>query len=58
VSAGNFHAQVVSQALDFLCIAVTDLASVSERRLERLLNPDLSGLPAFLTPTRGSVRGT
>jgi len=57
VSAGNFHAQVVSQALDFLCIAVTDLASVSERRLERLLNPDLSGLPAFLTPHPGLCSG-
>jgi histidine ammonia-lyase len=50
VSAGNFHAQIVAQALDFLCIAVADLAAISERRLERLLNPDLSGLPAFLTP--------
>jgi histidine ammonia-lyase len=57
VSAGNFHAQVVSQALDFLCIALTDLASVSERRLERLLNPDLSGLPAFLTPHPGLCSG-
>ncbi|TVP47101.1 MAG: histidine ammonia-lyase [Gemmatimonadales bacterium] len=57
VSAGNFHAQVVSQALDFLCIAMTDLASVSERRLERLLNPDLSGLPAFLTPHPGLCSG-
>ena len=44
VSAGNFHAQVVSQALDFTAIAVADLASISERRIERLLNPDLSGL--------------
>ncbi len=49
VSAGNFHAQIVAQALDFLCIALADLAAISERRLERLLNPDLSGLPAFLT---------
>ncbi len=57
VSAGNFHAQVVSQALDFLCIALADLASVSERRLERLLNPDLSGLPAFLTPRPGLRSG-
>jgi histidine ammonia-lyase len=57
VSAGNFHAQVVSQALDFLCIAVADLAAISERRLERLLNPDLSGLPAFLTPRPGLRSG-
>jgi histidine ammonia-lyase len=57
VSAGNFHAQIVSQANDFLCIALADLASVSERRLERLLNPDLSGLPAFLTPKPGLRSG-
>lgn len=57
VSAGNFHAQAAAQALDFLCIAAADLASVSERRLERLLNPDLSGLPAFLTPRPGLNSG-
>ncbi|MEJ2538561.1 MAG: histidine ammonia-lyase, partial [Gemmatimonadota bacterium] len=58
ISAGNFHAQVVSQALDFACIALADLASISERRLERLLNPDLSqGLPAFLAPRPGLESG-
>jgi histidine ammonia-lyase len=58
VSGGNFHAQIVSQALDFLAIAVTDLAAISERRIERLLNPDLSmGLPAFLTEKPGLRSG-
>ena len=57
VSAGNFHAQVVSQALDLLCMAVTDLAAISERRIERLLNPDLSGLPAFLARQPGLESG-
>ena len=58
VSAGNFHAQVVAQALDYLCIAVADLAAISERRVERLLNPDLSmGLPAFLARTPGLQSG-
>jgi histidine ammonia-lyase len=58
VSGGNFHAQLVSQALDLLCIAVTDLASISERRIERLLNPDISmGLPAFLTEAPGLRSG-
>lgn len=57
VSAGNFHAQVVSQALDFLAIALADLAAISERRLERLLNPDLSGLPAFLATRPGLESG-
>lgn len=57
VSGGNFHAQVVAAALDFMCIAVTDVAAISERRVERLLNPDLSGLPAFLTPKPGLRSG-
>jgi len=57
ISAGNFHAQIVSQALDLLCLAVTDLVSVSERRIERLLNPDLSNLPAFLAPEPGLNSG-
>jgi len=58
VSAGNFHAQVVAQALDYLCIALADLAAVSERRVERLLNPDLSlGLPPFLAPEPGLQSG-
>lgn len=58
VSGGNFHAQIVSQALDLLAIAVADLASISERRIERLLNPDLSmGLPAFLTAKPGLQSG-
>jgi histidine ammonia-lyase len=57
VSAGNFHAQVVAQALDFLAIALADLAAISERRLERLLNPDLSGHPPFLTREPGLQNG-
>lgn len=57
VSAGNFHAQVVAQALDFLAIALVDLAAISERRIERLLNPDLSGLPAFLARDPGVESG-
>jgi histidine ammonia-lyase len=58
ISAGHFHAQIVAQALDLTCIALADLASVSERRIERLLNPDLSqGLPAFLARTPGLESG-
>jgi histidine ammonia-lyase len=58
VSGGNFHAQIVAQALDLLVIAVADLAAISERRIERLLNPDLSmGLPAFLTARPGLESG-
>jgi histidine ammonia-lyase len=58
VSGGNFHAQIVSAALDFLALAMADMASISERRIERLLNPDLSmGLPAFLTERPGLRSG-
>ncbi len=57
VSAGNFHGQIVAQALDFLTIAITDVAAICERRIERLLNPDLSGLPAFLTTSPGLRSG-
>ena len=48
VSGGNFHGQPVAQALDLAAIALCDLASISERRVEQLVNPALSGLPAFL----------
>ncbi len=57
VSAGNFHAQLISEALDFLTIACTDLASISQQRVERMLNPDLSGLPAFLARDPGVESG-
>jgi histidine ammonia-lyase len=57
LSGGNFHGQPVAQALDLLAIALTDLASISERRIERLVNPDLSDLPAFLTPEPGLRSG-
>lgn len=57
VSGGNFHGQPVSQAMDFLAIAVTQLAAISERRVEQLVNPALSGLPPFLTPNSGLNSG-
>jgi histidine ammonia-lyase len=58
ISGGNFHGQPIAQVLDLLAIALTDLASISERRTERLVNPDLSGdLPAFLTRDPGVCSG-
>ena len=58
LSGGNFHGQPVAQALDFLTIALTTLQALAERRIERLVNPDLSeGLPAFLTPDPGLSSG-
>jgi histidine ammonia-lyase len=57
LSGGNFHGQPIAQAADLLAAAVTDLASISERRVENLVNPDLSGLPGFLTPHPGLNSG-
>jgi histidine ammonia-lyase len=57
LSAGNFHAQLIAEALDFLAIACTDLAAISQQRIERLLNPDLSTLPAFLAQDPGVESG-
>lgn len=57
VSGGNFHGQPLALAADHLKIAVAELANISERRIERLLNPDLSGLPAFLSPSPGTNSG-
>ena len=52
-SGGNFHRQPVAIAMDTLGIAMAEYANESERRIERLVNPQLSGLPAFLTPVGG-----
>jgi histidine ammonia-lyase len=58
LSGGNFHGQPVAQALDFLGVALTTLQAIAERRVERLVNPDLSqGLPAFLTGDPGLSSG-
>jgi histidine ammonia-lyase len=58
VSNGNFHGQPLAFALDALAMAVSELASISERRVERLVNPNLSdGLPAFLTANGGLNSG-
>ncbi|MDZ4673477.1 MAG: histidine ammonia-lyase [Gemmatimonadota bacterium] len=58
LSGGNFHGQPVAQALDLLAITLTTLQALSERRIERLVNPDLSdGLPAFLTGNPGLSSG-
>jgi histidine ammonia-lyase len=54
---GNFHGQPVALALDFLGMAVAELANISERRIERLVNPMLSGLPAFLVGDGGLNSG-
>jgi histidine ammonia-lyase len=58
ISGGNFHGEPVAFALDFLAIALSALAGISERRLERMVNPALSeGLPPFLAPGAGLNSG-
>src|SRR5205814_6452914 len=58
VSAGNFHGQPLAFALDALAMAVSELANIAERRLERLVNPNLSdGLPPLLTHDGGLNSG-
>jgi histidine ammonia-lyase len=57
LSGGNFHGQPGAIALDALALAAAELASISERRTERLMNPAHSGLPPFLTPDPGVHSG-
>ncbi|KAJ3030290.1 UNVERIFIED_CONTAM: hypothetical protein HDU68_009561 [Siphonaria sp. JEL0065] len=57
ISGGNFHGEYPAKALDYLAIGVHELASISERRIERLVNPQLSGLPAFLVKEGGLNSG-
>ena len=57
VSGGNFHGQPVAVALDHLAVATCSLAGISERRIERLLNPMLSDLPPFLAKNAGLNSG-
>lgn len=58
ISGGNFHGAPLAMAFDYCGIAVTDLASISERRIDRLVNPDLNEhLPAFLAADPGTSSG-
>jgi histidine ammonia-lyase len=57
VSCGNFHGQPVAYALDHVAMAAADLSSICERRINRILNPKLSGLPAFLVRDGGLRSG-
>jgi histidine ammonia-lyase len=57
LEGGNFHGQPLALALDFLAIALAELANISERRIERMVNGSLSGLPRFLTRQGGLNSG-
>lgn len=56
-SGGNFHGEPMALIFDYLAIAVSELANISERRLERLVNYQLNDLPAFLAPSGGLNSG-
>lgn len=57
ISGGNFHGQPIAFAMDFLGIGMSELGNISERRVERLVNPQLNDLPAFLSPQPGLQSG-
>ncbi len=57
LSGGNFHGEPIALALDYAAVAVADLGTIAERRVERLVNPSLSNLPAFLSPRPGTNSG-
>lgn len=57
ISGGNFHGQPIAIAMDFMKIAVAEFASISERRIERLVNPQLNDLPPFLSAQPGLQSG-
>jgi histidine ammonia-lyase len=57
ISGGNFHGQPVALALDFAAIALAEIASISERRIEAMLDPNFSELPPFLTMHAGVASG-
>ncbi|MFB5165471.1 histidine ammonia-lyase [Parageobacillus toebii] len=57
ISGGNFHGQPIAFAMDFMKIAIAELANISERRIERLVNPQLNDLPPFLSPAPGLQSG-
>lgn len=57
LSGGNFHGQYVAMAMDTACIALAELANISDLRIQKLINPALSGLPAFLTKDPGLNSG-
>jgi histidine ammonia-lyase len=57
LSGGNFHGQYLSMAMDFLSIGMAEIGSISEQRLEKLINPAISDLPAFLMKNSGINSG-
>jgi histidine ammonia-lyase len=57
MSGGNFHGEYSSKVFDYMCIALSEIGSISDRRIERLVNPILSHLPEFLVKSKGLNSG-
>lgn len=57
VSGGNFHGEAIAMAMDYLCLGLAELCNISERRVEKLMNPSFSDLPAFLIKDSGLNSG-
>ena len=57
ISGGNFHGEPIAMAADFLAVAIAELGSISERRIEKLTNPHFSDLPAFIVEEGGLNSG-
>lgn len=57
ISGGNFHGQPIALAMDFIKIGISEMANIAERRVERLVNPQLNDLPPFLSPNPGLESG-
>lgn len=57
VSGGNFHGEAVAMVMDYLAIGLSEIASISERRVEKMMNPTFSDLPAFLVKESGLNSG-
>ncbi len=57
ISGGNFHGEYVAMMLDTLAIGLSELANISDLRIQKMINPSMSGLPAFLTPDPGVNSG-
>ena len=57
ISCGNFHGQYIAVSMDMLSIALSELANISDQRIQKLINPSMSELPAFLTPDPGLNSG-
>jgi len=57
ISGGNFHGEALALCMDYLAMGLSELASIAERRVEKMMNPSFSDLPAFLTPDSGLNSG-